>query len=50
MIKNTYQMHSEGVLSAYKDNASVIVGNVAGRFFRTPKPASTARCRSRCIF
>jgi phosphoribosylformylglycinamidine synthase len=36
MIKNTYQMHSEGVLSAYKDNASVIVGNVAGRFFPDP--------------
>ncbi len=33
MIKNTYVMHSEGVLSAYKDNASVIVGHVAGRFF-----------------
>src|SRR3546814_9605569 len=25
MIKNTYQMHSENVLSAYQDNASVIV-------------------------
>lgn len=36
MIKNTYQMHNEGVLSAYKDNASVIVGNVAGRFFPNP--------------
>src|SRR5690606_33395847 len=33
MIKNTYQMHSEGVLSAYKDNASVIVGHEAGRFY-----------------
>ncbi|UTW08872.1 phosphoribosylformylglycinamidine synthase [Pseudomonas benzenivorans] len=33
MIKNTYQMHSEGVLSAYKDNAAVIVGHQAGRFF-----------------
>ena len=33
MIKNTYQMHSEGVLSAYKDNASVIVGHTAGRFY-----------------
>jgi len=33
MIKNTYQMHSEGVLSAYKDNAAVIVGHRAGRFF-----------------
>lgn len=36
MIKNTYQMHNEGVLSAYKDNASVIVGSVAGRFFPDP--------------
>ncbi|TWC37069.1 phosphoribosylformylglycinamidine synthase [Pseudomonas sp. SJZ079] len=33
MIKNTYQMHSEGVLSAYKDNAAVIVGHTAGRFY-----------------
>ena len=32
MIKNTYELHSEGVLSAYKDNASVIVGHEAGRF------------------
>ena len=37
MIKNTYQMHSEGVLSAYKDNASVIVGHVAGRFYPNPE-------------
>ncbi len=37
MIKNTYQMHSEGVLSAYKDNASVIIGNVAGRFYPNPE-------------
>jgi phosphoribosylformylglycinamidine synthase len=33
MIKNTYQMHSDGVLSAYKDNAAVIVGHTAGRFY-----------------
>ena len=38
MIKNTYEMHREGVLSAYKDNASVIVGHEAGRFF--PDPAT----------
>lgn len=36
MIKNTYQMHNEGVLSAYKDNASVIKGHTAGRFFPNP--------------
>ncbi|VXA96387.1 phosphoribosylformylglycinamidine synthase [Pseudomonas sp. 8O] len=37
MIKNTYQMHNEGVLSAYKDNASVIKGHTAGRFFPDPE-------------
>ena len=26
MIKNTYQLHSEGILSAYKDNAAVLTG------------------------
>ena len=30
-------MHGEGVLSAYKDNAAVIVGNVAGRFYPNPE-------------
>lgn len=38
MIKNTYEMHRDGVLSAYKDNASVIIGHQAGRFF--PNPAT----------
>lgn len=33
MIKNTFEMNSEGVLSAYKDNASVIQGFAAGRFY-----------------
>ncbi|MAL97146.1 MAG: phosphoribosylformylglycinamidine synthase [Alteromonadaceae bacterium] len=33
MIRNTHEMHSEGVLSAYKDNASVIVGHKGGRFY-----------------
>lgn len=37
MIKNTYELHREGVLSAYKDNASVIVGHPAGRFFPNPE-------------
>lgn len=37
MIKNTYELHREGVLSAYKDNASVIVGHQAGRFFPSPQ-------------
>ncbi|MDI3322773.1 phosphoribosylformylglycinamidine synthase [Pontibacterium granulatum] len=33
MIKNTYEQGGDNVLSAYKDNASVIVGAKAGRFF-----------------
>ncbi|MFC3031448.1 phosphoribosylformylglycinamidine synthase [Pseudoalteromonas fenneropenaei] len=33
MIKNTYETHSENVLSAYKDNAAVMTGSKAGRFF-----------------
>lgn len=37
MIKNTYQMNSKGVLSAYKDNSSVIEGFEAGRFFPDPE-------------
>lgn len=38
MIRNTHAMNGEGVLSAYKDNAAVIVGSEAPRFF--PDPAS----------
>lgn len=37
MIKNTYACNSQGVLSAYKDNASVIEGFNAGRFFPNPE-------------
>jgi phosphoribosylformylglycinamidine synthase len=33
MIKNTYELHSEGILSAYKDNAAVITGTRGGRFY-----------------
>ena len=36
MIKNTYHQNSENVLSAYADNASVITGSKAGRFFPQP--------------
>ncbi len=33
MIKNTFETTPEHVLSAYKDNAAVMEGSVAGRFF-----------------
>jgi phosphoribosylformylglycinamidine synthase len=33
MIKNTYEKGGEDVLSAYHDNAAVLKGPVAGRFF-----------------
>ncbi|MFP6844455.1 MAG: phosphoribosylformylglycinamidine synthase [Thalassolituus sp.] len=36
MIKNTYECYNENILSAYKDNASVIRGHVSGRFFPNP--------------
>ncbi len=32
MIKNTYKMHSEGILSAYHDNSAVIKGFPAEKF------------------
>ena len=36
MIKNTFEHTPDHVLSAYKDNAAVMEGNVAGRFFPDP--------------
>lgn len=36
MIKNTYTLHPEGILSAYKDNAAVLAGTVGGRFWADP--------------
>ncbi|MGO1245842.1 MAG: phosphoribosylformylglycinamidine synthase [Oceanisphaera sp.] len=37
MIKNTHEQVPEHVLSAYKDNAAVMSGSVAGRFFASPE-------------
>jgi phosphoribosylformylglycinamidine synthase len=42
MIKNTYQLHSDGILSAYKDNAAVLAGTRGGRFFVDPKTGEYA--------
>ncbi|MBZ5486001.1 phosphoribosylformylglycinamidine synthase [Halomonas aquamarina] len=36
MIKNTFATSPDNVLSAYSDNAAVIKGSQAGRFFATP--------------
>ncbi|QYK11069.1 phosphoribosylformylglycinamidine synthase [Shewanella mangrovisoli] len=36
MIKNTFEITPDHVLSAYKDNAAVMEGSVAGRFFPDP--------------
>ena len=36
MIKNTYAEGGDNVLSAYEDNASVVVGSKAGRFYPEP--------------
>jgi len=37
MIRNTYQLHSDGILSAYKDNSAVFAGTPGGRFYTDPK-------------
>jgi phosphoribosylformylglycinamidine synthase len=37
MIRYTHEQHPENVLSAYKDNASVMNGSEAERFFITPE-------------
>ncbi|MBV1881467.1 MAG: phosphoribosylformylglycinamidine synthase [Pseudomonadales bacterium] len=37
MIKNTYEKNSQGVLSAYVDNAAVMEGSTGGRFFPDPE-------------
>ena len=36
MIRNTYKVNGENVLSAYSDNAAVVVGSEGGRFFPDP--------------
>ena len=40
MIRNTYQNNPEGVLSAYSDNAAVVEGAMATRFFPNPESRS----------
>ena len=42
MIKNTHQASPEGILSAYSDNAAVIEGSEAGRFFAAPLTGKAA--------
>ncbi|MDO8909300.1 MAG: phosphoribosylformylglycinamidine synthase [Pseudohongiella sp.] len=37
MIRNTHNKSPDNVLSAYKDNAAVMTGSVAGRFFPQPQ-------------
>lgn len=37
MIRNTYQKNPQGVLSAYSDNAAVVEGYQATRFFPSPE-------------
>ncbi|HXA14354.1 MAG TPA: phosphoribosylformylglycinamidine synthase, partial [Opitutaceae bacterium] len=42
MIKNTYQLHPAGILSAYKDNAAVLAGTRGGRFYVDPQTGEYA--------
>lgn len=42
MIRNTHELHSEGILSAYSDNSAVFAGSRGGRFFVDPTTKSYA--------
>ncbi|MCC5024248.1 MAG: phosphoribosylformylglycinamidine synthase [Candidatus Synoicihabitans palmerolidicus] len=42
MIRNTYELHSEGIRSAYKDNAAVLSGTRGGRFYVDPRSGDYA--------
>ncbi len=42
MIRNTHELNSEGVLTAYSDNSSVIEGFQAGRFYPDPETGQYA--------
>jgi hypothetical protein len=44
MIKHTYQLHHDGILSAYKDNAAVLTGTRGGRFFVDPVTGAYTAC------
>ena len=39
MIRNTHEQGGRGVLSAYSDNAAVVEGHTAGRFYPAPDTA-----------
>ena len=44
MIRHTEALNGHGTVVAYKDNASVIEGHTAGRFFANPDgPIATRR-------
>ncbi|MFA5057861.1 MAG: phosphoribosylformylglycinamidine synthase, partial [Opitutaceae bacterium] len=37
MIKHTHELHRDGILSAYRDNAAVLAGSRGGRFYADPR-------------
>ncbi|MEA5444474.1 phosphoribosylformylglycinamidine synthase [Gammaproteobacteria bacterium AB-CW1] len=37
MIRDSYRANSDGVLSAYRDNAAAVEGSVSGRYFPDPE-------------
>lgn len=49
MIKNTFEQTPDYVLSAYKDNAAVMEGSVAGRFYPDTEKGITVIIKSLSI-
>jgi phosphoribosylformylglycinamidine synthase len=48
MIKNTYQAAPEGIILAYKDNAAILEGPIAKRFFADPELHSYSYQEENC--
>jgi len=49
MIRNTYQLHHKGILSAYKDNSAVIEGFASARFCTNSKGEYESQQRDQAI-
>ena len=49
MIRNTYKVNGENVLSAYSDNAAVVVAPRVVVSIRIRRPSSMATAKSQCI-
>ena len=50
LIKDTHELHPGRILSAYSDNAAVMRGAVAERFFASPRGSPIPICTGICSY